>query len=322
MAFQSKRLFFNFLRTAASSAALEHSAPAENHILEERVPDAREDDFLDLSGLTATPPPTINGWFKNLRDYGISRVARAMTSATFDTINRPNWLVLQPDWDVVRIETVAGLCSRDRASGVDEAEAVTLIQELLDARHSGRSFDAFREARLERWLDEVNDGSDQRPAFVAPYSEIETILKLPDWANRLRDALGLGHIRPSAGKPTPVVLMQYNLERVSRTYIGRPAWAAAPTVLDDVPTAGPNPCFFPAPAKSSKDGFGFTIDLNAAGGYFYSEFLHGRIAYTLADIRAIGEVTTDVTTVQISAARDRHRDLLSNDLQYLADLPS
>lgn len=321
MAFQNKRPFFDFLRTVASSAALEQSAPAENHILDERVPDARENDFLALSGFAASAPAIVGDWFKSLHDYGINRIARAVTSATFDTINRANWLVLHPDWDVVRIETITGLCSRDRVTGVDEAEAAALIRELLDARQSGRLFDPFREARLEKWLDEVNDGSDQRPAFVAPYAEVEALLRLPDWANRLRDALGLGHIRPSAGRPTPVVLMQYSLERVSRNYIGRPAWAATPTVMDDVPTAGPNPCFFPAPLKTSTDGFGFTIDLGGSNGSFMSEFLHGRIAYTMDDIRAIGEVTTDVTTTQIAAARDRHRNLLSADLQHLGDLP-
>ena len=148
------------------------------------------------------------------------------------------------------------------------------------------------------------------------------MLHLPDWANRLRDAFGLGHIRAVVGRPTLVVLMQYNLERVSQRYLGKPAWAAAPTVLDDVPTAGPNPCFFPAPAKSSTDGFGFTVDLDAASISPISEFLHGRIEYTLDDIRQLGEITTDVTPSQIATARDRHRDLLSLDLQHLADLPS
>jgi hypothetical protein len=322
MAFQNKNPLFDFLRTAASSADLERSAPAENHILDERVADPRENDFLALSGFAASAPATVEDWFKQLKDYGITRVARAATSATFDTINQQNWLTsLQPDWDVVRIETIIGLCSRDRVSGVDEAEAVALIREMLDARQSGRPFDPFNEARLEKWLDEVNDGSDQRPAFVAPYAEVEAILRLPVWANRLRDALGLGHIRPSSGRPTLVVLMQYNLERVYRNYIGRPAWAATPTVLDDVPTAGPNPCFFPAPIKASTNGFGFTIDLDGSNGSFMSEFLHGRIAYALNDIRAIGEVTTDVTAAQIAGARDRFRNLLSADLQHLGDLP-
>jgi hypothetical protein len=322
MAFQNKHPFFEFLLTAVSASVLEHSAPAENHILDERVPDARENDFLTSSGFAAAAPSTVDDWFRQLRNYGINKVARASTSATFDTINQPAWLTrLEPDWDVVRIETISGLCSRGSVSGVDEAEATTLVQELLHARQSRRPLEPFRAARLEKWLDEVNDGSDHRPAFVAPYAEVEAILCLPEWANRLRDALGLGHIRPSAGRPTPVVLMQYSLERVFTSYIGKPAWAATPTVLDEVPTAGPSTCFFPAPIATSTNGFRFTIDLDAAGGSFISELLHARIAYTLDDIRAIGEITTEVTTAQVKAARGRHRDMLGTDLKHLPDLP-
>ena len=180
--------------------------------------------------------------------------------------------------------------------------------------------DMQQEEKLE-WLEEVNDGSDQRPAFVAPYAEVEDILRSPDWANRLRDAFGLGHIRPWAGNPTPILLMQYNLERVYRTHIGKLAWAASPKVLDDVPTAGPNPCFFPAPKKASADGYGVTVDLDLTGGTFQSEFLHGRIEYNLADIRRIGEITTDVSDTQIASARSRHRELLEGDLIHIGDLP-
>ena len=147
---------------------------------------------------------------------------------------------------------------------------------------------------MEKWLRHVNGGSDRRPAFVAPFAEVEDILKQPDWANRLRDALGLGHIRLWAGNPMTVVLMQYNLIRVHNAHIGKPAWAASPTVLDDVPGQMPNPCFFPAPKTASKDGYGYTVDLATAGATFWKEFLHGHIAYTLDDIRRIGEVTTDV----------------------------
>lgn len=321
MAFQGKSPFFDFLQNTAAIPALEHSAPAENYILDERVPDARENDFLSLSGFSASSPATVAEWYTQIVNYSTIRVSRAAVSSTFDTINRPNWLSLQPDWDVVRIETIYGLCSRAGGSDVDETEAMILIQEMLDARTSGRPMDPNREARLEKWLEEVNDGSDQRPAFVAPYVEVEAILSRPDWANRLRDAFGLGHIRPWAGKPSQVLLMQYNLERVFRSHIGKPAWAASPTVMDDVPTAGPNPCFFPAPKSVSTDGYGFTVDLDMSVGSFQREFLHGRIEYKLADIRRIGEITLDVMDSQIEAARNRHRGLLEYDLIHFGDLP-
>lgn len=323
VAFQAKQPFFAFLQGVAARAALEETAPAENYILDERVPDAREDDFLALNSF-ASAAHDKDSWFKQHVDYAKDRVALPAISGTFTTINQPNWLGLSPDWDVVRLETLYGLADRakKRGSDVDEAEASKLIHEMLQAREAGTAFDPFLEARLEKWLRHVNGGSDRRPAFVAPFAEVEDILKLPDWANRLRDALGLGHIRPWAGNPMTVVLMRYNLIRVHDTHIGKPAWAASPTVLDDVPGQMPSPCFFPAPKTASPDGYGYTVDLATTGATYRKEFLHGHIAYTLADIRRLGEVTIDVQGARIEDARREHRELLRNDLVHFADLPA
>ena len=156
-------------------------------------------------------------------------------------------------------------------------------------------------------------------AFVAPFAEVEPLLNHPEWANRLRDAFGLGRIQPRAGRPQTIVLMQYNLERVFQAHRHNP-WAATPTVLDDVPSTGPYPCFFPGPRKSSPEGFGFTIDLAPEGG-FWSEFLHAHLAYRLDDFRRIGEVTTEVTDDRIARARANHRELLTDDLIHLKDIP-
>jgi hypothetical protein len=306
----------------AAGAVLEQTAPAENYILDERVPDAREDDFLGLNGF-ASAAHEKGSWFKQHVDYAKDRVALPATSGTFTAINQPNWLGLSPDWDVVRLETLYGLADRAkrRGSDVGEAEANDLIRDMLQAREAGTAFDPFKEARLEKWLRHINSGSDRRPAFVAPFAEVEDILKQHDWANRLRDALGLGHIRLWAGNPMTVVLMQYNLIRVHNAHIGNPAWAASPTVLDDVPGQMPNPCFFPAPRTASADGYGFTVDLATTGATYCKEFLHGHIAYTLADIHRIGEVTTDVASAQIAGARKDHCQLLKDDLAHFADLP-
>lgn len=319
MAFQAKQPFFAFLQGLAGGAVFEEIAPAENCILDERVPAARMDDFLAFNGFAA--PFSASAWFKQHVDYSTVKVARAATSGTFDNINQPNWLDFQPDWDVVRIETISGLCGRAASSGVTENDARSLIEEMLAARAGGSAMDPLREARLEKWLRTLNAGSDRRPAFVAPFAEVEDILKRPDWANRLRDALGLGHIRPSAGNPTPVVLLQYNLLTVHNAHIGKPAWAASPTVLDDVPRTMPNPCFFPAPKNASGDGYGFTVDLDLADATWRKEFLHGHVTYTLDDFRRVGEVTTDVSDATKAAARKAHLELLKDDLFHFSDLP-
>ena len=323
MAFQTKKPFFDFLQRVAAGTTLDEVAPAENYILDERVPVAREDDFLGLNDF-ATIAHDKNSWFKQHVDYTKDRVALPAVSGTFTSINQSNWLGLSPDWDVIRIETLYGLGGRanSRGSTLSEAELNDLIYDFIHARDTGATFDPFKKAQLEKWLSLVNSGSDRRPAFVAPFAEVEDILKKPDWANRLRDALGLGHIKPWAGNPMIVVLMQYNLVRVHNAHIGKPAWAASPTVLDDVPGQMPNPCFFPAPKTASMDGYGYTVDLATSGATWRKEFLHGHIAYSLADIRRIGKVSTDVPPNRIDHARKDHRDLLASELHHLNDIPT
>ena len=323
MAFQGRLPFFEFLQAAAGAMSVDEAGPAENYILDERVPDARENDFLALNGF-ASATHDKDSWYKQHVNYTKERVALPAVSETFSAINRMNWRPeITPDSDVIRVETLYGLAGRARGRGsdVEEAEASILINELLRARDTGSAFDSFKEARLEKWLRHVNSGSDRRPAFVAPFAEVEDILNQPDWPNRLRDALGLGHIKPWAGNPMMVVLMQYNLIRVHNAHLGKPAWAASPTVLDDVPGQMPNPCFFPAPMAASTDGYGYTVDLATAGATYRKEFLHGHIAYALADIRRIGEVSSDVSHARIVDARKQHLELLKDDLAHFADLP-
>jgi hypothetical protein len=321
VAFQGKQPFFAFLQGAAAGKTLEEAAPAENYILDERVPDAREDEFLDFNDF-ASAAHDKDSWFRQHALYAKAHVALPAISGTFTSINRDNWQNWSPDWDVVRVETLYGLTDRalKKGSHISEAKAGELIREMLAARTARSDFDPFKHAELEKWLQLANRGSDHRPAFVAPFAEVEDIMKQTDWANRLRDALGLGHIRLWGGKPMTVALMQYSLLRVHNTHIGKPAWAASPTVLDDVPGQMPNPCFFPAPKKASADGYGYTVDLASTGPTYRKEFFHGHIAYALDDIRLLGEVTTDVPPSRITHARQEHRDLLESDLQHLSDI--
>lgn len=305
----------------ASGSSLEEVAPAQNCILEERLPPARENSFLSFNDFEAKLH-TRELWFEQHARYGDCRIASPAVSETFTDINQPNWLGLNPDWCVVRLETLNGLVGRAnrRGSVLTAKEAERLVRDLLESRTPAEEFDPFQEARLETWMEQVNDGSDRRPAFVAPYADVKDLLEEADWANRLRNALGLGHIRAQAGNSAIVLLMQYNLKRVYDAHFDAKAWAATPTILDDVPGNTPNVCFFPAP-RSATDEYGYTVDLSDTGPSCRREFLHGHIGYELDDIRRIGEVTTDIPPAKIAEARARHRNLLADDLVHLGDLP-
>ena len=304
MAFQGKQPFFAFLGGAAAAAALTEAAPAENYILDERVSDRRETDFLSLSEFDKAQPASPSDWYAQHTNYTRLRVAccgspHGALAVTFISENDKALLEVNPAEDVVRVETIEGLCGLAQWN-LSAADARALIQRMLDARSAGQPTPPDVEVQLRKWLKKVNDGKDSRPAFVAPFAEVESLLKRPDWANRLRDALGLGHICATAAGDKPILLMQYSLDRVRVEYFGRKvaAWAASPTVLDDVAQAGPSPHFFPAPASAS-DGYGFTVDLNVSDASYTREFLHAPISYEIRDIQRIGLVTTEVTTSQI-----------------------
>jgi hypothetical protein len=323
MAFQTSPTFFPALQVFAGSAVLSESEPARNFILDERVPHDREADYL-AHPFVPVAAMTADDWFQHGWQFARERLCQPASriSQTFEPVNQQNWLNgIRPDWDVVRIETLDGLNSRGTDAGLGESRVADLLRRLIEAREASTPLDLNDELLLSGWLEKVNLRSDRRPAFVAPFAEVEPLLAQPEWADRLRDAFGLAHVQPRGGRPRLVVLMQYSLDRVFQTHRSRPAWAASPTVLDDVPSTGPNPCFFPAPRSSSSDGFGFTIDLRPPGD-FWQELLHAPIAYQLDDIRRVGEVTAVVSDDDIAAARARHRDLLSDDLTFLSDLPS
>jgi len=75
------------LQGKASGSTLEEVAPAENYILDERLPDAREDELFDFNGF---PHVAYNNdsWFKQHTDYTKNYVALPVVSGTFTSINR------------------------------------------------------------------------------------------------------------------------------------------------------------------------------------------------------------------------------------------
>ena len=339
MAFQSDTPFAGFLRSTARSAVLAESAPAVNFLLEERLPDPREETFLTKTPGSASAGWDVLSWWETFGNHYGDKVARplrrALEVSTFSAENSDNHLVNESHQDVVRLESLSALYKRFPGGFDSAAELVTEIRNLIRSRQPGQAgiFSDDQRSRLAEWLDgpETRDGGlngkrDARPAFAAPFDEVETLLAAPDWATQLRNVLGLSHFAGSPAKPLPVVLCRYNLSRVERA--ARKAkvavWAAIPTVLEAGNGNGPGSAFFPFPkaAASTSFGFGVTVDLSPAGGLdFKSELLHFRLDYTLDDFVAVGEITDEVTDAQLATCRQRHFDLLEREFQYRSDVP-
>jgi hypothetical protein len=334
MAFQSDAAFSGFLRTTARTAVVAESAPAVNFLLEERLPASREQTFLTEKPGSIPTGWSVPSWLETFGNHYSEKVSlplrRALGVATFAVENQDNHLTIESHQDVVRLESIVGLHKCCPLGFDTPSDLAVELRNLIRSRQPGQS-DTFtgdnQRNRLAEWLDELNKQRDARPAFATPFDEVEQLLAALDWATQLRNVLGLSHFVGSPAKPLPVVLCRYNLSRVERAArkVKIAAWAAVPTVLEAGGTSGPSAAFFPFPkaaASSNPFGFGVTVNLAADGGLdFKSELLHFRLDYTLDDFVMVGEITDEVTEAQLATARQRHFDLLEQDLQYRSDVP-
>jgi len=330
MAFQRDNVFSDFLRQTARNPDVSESAPAVNFLLDERVPERREAIFL-AGGHAATG----SGWNSDSlkRTYGNHFAAHIGVSAnnanrcdTFGAINQPNHLAsTESNQDVVRLESVAGFFDRAKA-GFDSLDKL-LVSLRYYTSHRHGAIDPDEKSRLEFWVDELNRKRDARPMFVAPFGEVESLLKLPDWPTHLRNMLGLVHHNGTPDKPLPVVLMRYSLSRAEQASrkIKMHGWAATPTVLEAGNNKGPGAAFFPFPkAAMGADGisFGTTVSLGSGDGLdFKSELLHFRIDYKLEDFWMLGEIKDAIDEPQLASARRRHFEILERDFRFRNDVP-
>jgi hypothetical protein len=193
--------------------------------------------------------------------------------------------------------------------------------------HRHGVIDPDEKSRLEIWVDELNRKRDARPMFAAPFGEVESLLKLPDWPTQLRNMLGLVHFGGTPNKPLPVMLMRYSLSRaeLASRKIKMDGWAAVPTVLEAGNNKGPGTAFFPFPKAAvggNGIGFGTTVSLGSGDGLdFKSELLHFRIDYKLDDFLMFGEIKDAIDDPQLASARQRHFEILERDFCFRIDVP-
>lgn len=334
MAFQSDMIFAEFLRETARTGVQSEAFPAMNFLLEERLPGTREQDFLNAFPGTVPRGWGTDSWRETFANHYSEKIAlplrRALAISTFAAGNQDNHLAIESHQDVVRLESLSALHNLSSTVFSSVSELAAEIRNLIRSRQPGLagSFSDDQRSRLESWVEELNAHRDARPAFVAPYGEVEALLTAADWATRLRNVLGLAHLEGSPSKPLPVVLCRYSLSRVegAARKAKLAAWATVPTVLEAGGFSGPSVAFFPFPkataAAITPFGFGVTVSLTPDDGLdFKSELLHFRIDYTLNDFVMVGEITDTVSEAQLSIARNRHFDLFEQELAYRSDVP-
>jgi hypothetical protein len=162
-------------------------------------------------------------------------------------------------------------------AGIDDALSIVRLEGLARPMNEfGCSFDELKKAHEEGdadFLDEFcevwNEKRDLRPAFSTLLSEVSDELGEADWADCLRDRLGLAHYSPS-GDPEPVALCQYSVADVLREATTGFA-ITMPTVLDSDPWEH----YFPAP-KSLQYGRAMALTPCVDDEDLKLEFLNSR----------------------------------------------
>ena len=191
------------------------------------------------------------------------------------------------------------------------------VDDLMDQIVSFQGDDATKKAAANKWLGEFfnnwNKNRDLRPVFATYLDEVDDLIRQPDWPDRVRDRLGMGHLYPnvSTGAPIPVLLLHYRVEETMGNGAGVPK-LAIPTVLDSTI----NPYFFPTPQPGcgalSEESGGRTVNLSKVSKNNYSygvELLHPKLDYQLDHLKYGGWVRRP-PGLELATVRPWHLELL------------
>lgn len=178
---------------------------------------------------------------------------------------------------------VRELCQRQL--GLPKGQVVTELTDLLDA-----------------WAEQL----DEWPTFGGYWDNLSDLFgRTPaedpaDWANRLRDRLGLVHLQPDPpDRPLEIVVFKYPISRVRKLRNNRRP-LVPPTVLD----GRLNPAFCPAPRG---ERYGRAVSLEDADPpALVCEVVHPVPQFRAADVYRVGQITQTVSDELLTAARARH----------------
>lgn len=154
------------------------------------------------------------------------------------------WTAIDDNVVFYRLEQVSWAL---KGSSVDLAEFEIAVREFT--ARPGTLSDLARSV-LKRVLAEWNERRNLFPSFATTSDEVTSLLAEPDWADRVRDHLGLGHLNPVAGRTEAVLLMRYTAKEVRAARVALIQGFCIPTVLDGTI----NPYFFPTPTHAGAGG--------------------------------------------------------------------
>ena len=279
--------FFHLLNTASHHPDIEKRCISENFILEDRLTKEREHSYKEHLKY----PINNNGWIVGHEEYLEQKIYVKIlgTPETFTSINIPN-LILDFDIDqyLVRLENV-GRLTRLHGDTVDEM--MSLFNKFIKDHNDSENMRIIEDI-FSKW----NKKRDHRPVFAGFWGDVKDIftdaadnrIEDEDWANRLRDRLGVGHMDPINNEPIPVLMFRYRVKDVIPYHPDRKdkkRYFAVPTVLD----GELSPYFCPTPKRGWNSGL--ALNLTEVDENAYCEMLHRFIEYKPEFLYSAGWIT-------------------------------
>jgi hypothetical protein len=190
---------------------------------------------------------------------------------------------------------------------IDHAQFIVRLEGLARPMHEfGCTFEEFRKAHddqdvdfLSEFCEVWNDMRDRRPAFSTLLSEVTDKLDDDDWADALRDMLGLAHYSAGAA-PEPIVLCKYSVGDVHQEAETQ-ASITMPTVLDSDPWEH----YFPAP-RTLRFGRAMALRPCTNEEDLKVELLNSRVTYRPKNLWKLGQIVTAAPSFGIGELRELH----------------
>lgn len=303
-----------FLSRLSGDSAEEHGFVARNFLLEEGTRPERIASYRDWSCMV--DHGTVESWKKVHEDYLNNFVFRdpatfglplALDPAdeyscpeTFRFLD-PNSPYLMSDGKIylIRLETTSFLA---RYGGQSEAEVKRLAEAVLSSGDDQARL--LFESVLSQWSQNIQI----RPVFAAFFHEVRDLFgrqpeeDAEDWADDLRDRLGLCHLDPGATRTAiDILAFRYPVAAVP-SLTGQPREMKPliqPTVLDGRHSRA----FCPAPEGSQT---GHVIDLSGSVEKLHREVLHPSLGFRPEHLWRVGTIRRPVDLTQLPTARGRH----------------
>jgi len=306
MAFERTKFagFAGFLKSETKSPDIEKRIIAENFILEERLTEQREDSYESYHPSIQEWKP----WESGYKNYLHEKIyIKNSTPETFTEVNQVNLFPsLEETQYLVRLENAGKL---DRYFGRTLDETMKVFQEYLKNPQDVGKSNIVKDI-LYKW----NRDRDFRPSFAGFWGEVKDIfedvagnrINDENWANRLRDRFGLGHLTPTDGAPIPVLMFYYPVKDIPQPGPDNTKKIAVPTVLD----GKLSPFFCPTPKKGWNEGQALDLSEGDDGDYsINSEILHYHIEYKPDHLLLAGWITQPPGRT-LEKARRIHMELL------------